>query len=169
MKIYRTFDDNAIKSIMLNQEIWKTCAEEGQEQEDYEPETEADCWLILEADEGFIGAYNIHPHNSTTLELHAHVLPEFRKKYAFESGDLALEWIMNEAPESYQKVIAQIPECYQNVIDFTIGHGFTKEGVNRLSDRIDGVLYDQWLFGITRQEIGEYLDAQQRTKIKQAI
>jgi RimJ/RimL family protein N-acetyltransferase len=158
LKIYRTFDDSAIEAIMFSPEIWKTCAEDGQEQEDFNPDAEADCWLILEAEEGFIGAYNVHPHNCTTLEIHAHILHDFRKKYAFESGDLVLEWILNEAPDSYQKVIAQIPACYQNVIDFTLGHGFKKEGVNRLSDRVGGVLYDQWLLGITREEIGEYLE-----------
>ena len=169
MKIYRTFDDNATRDIMLSPGIWEKCAEEGQAPEDYSPETEADCWLLIEVGGESIGAYNVHPHNSTTLEIHAHILPDFRRKYAFESGDMALEWIMNEAPESYQKVIAQIPSCYKNVIDFTLGHGFVKEGINRLSDVIDGVLYDQWLLGITRPEIEEYLNAKQRTEIRQAV
>jgi len=169
VKIYRTFDDDAVSKIITHPAIWKTVAEEGQLQEDFNPDCEGDCWLLLEADEGNIGVYNIHPHNSVTLEIHAHVLPEFRKKYAFESGDLTLNWIMSEAPERYQKVIAQIPSCYQNVIDFTLGHGFVKEGINRLSDRVDGVLYDQWLLGITRTEIGEYFDAQLRTETRQAV
>lgn len=162
MKIHRTFDDDAVKAIMFHPVIWEKCAEDGQNQEDYDPCTKADCWLIIEAENVNIGMYNIHPHNSTTIEIHAHILPEFRKMYSFESGDMALKWIFGEAPEQYQKVIAQIPACYKNVIDFTLAHGFIKEGINRLSDRVDGVLYDQWLLGITRTEIGEYFDAQQR-------
>ncbi len=160
MNIYRTFDDDAIREIMFNPSIWERCAEDGQEQDEYNPETEADCWLLLEAEEGYIGAYNIHPHNSATLEIHAHILPKYRKKYAMESGDLVLRWILDEAPERYQKVIAQIPACYQNVVDFTLAHGFVEEGINRLSDRINGILSDVWLLGITRTEIKGYLDAQ---------
>lgn len=143
---------------MFNPSIWERCAEDGQEQDKYNPETEADCWLLLETEEGYIGAYNVHPHNSTTLEIHAHILPKYRKEYAFESGDLALKWILDEAPEQYQKVIAQIPVCYQNVIDFTMAHGLVKEGVNRLSTSISGILYDMWLLGITRPEIKEYFN-----------
>ena len=81
MKISRTFDDNAVTNIITHPDIWKTVAEEGQLQEDFNPDCEGDCWLLLEAEEGFIGAYNVHPHNSVTLEIHAHVLPEYRRKY----------------------------------------------------------------------------------------
>jgi RimJ/RimL family protein N-acetyltransferase len=102
--------------------------------------------------------YNIHPHNSVTLEIHAHVLPEYRKQYSLETGDLVLKWIIEEGPEQYKKVIAQIPTCYPNVINFTLAHGFKKEGINRKSDIIDGILYDQVMLGITREEIEDYLN-----------
>lgn len=143
---------------MTHPDIWKTCAELGSNINDYDPEVEADCWLMLDVDGENIGVYNVHAHNSTTIEVHAHVLPEFRQKHSHETGDLVLKWILEEGPEQYQKVIAQIPECYPNVIKFTMAHGFKKEGVNRQSDIVDGILCDQILLGITRSEIEEYLN-----------
>ena len=143
---------------MFHPDIWKTVAEDGQTQESFDPNCKGDCWLLLETNEDIIGVYNLHPHNSVTLEIHAHVLPEYRKRYSMESGDLALRWIVEEGPKQYQKVIAQIPTIYQNVIDFTLAHGFTEEGVNRLSHLKDGELLDQWLLGITRNEINQYLE-----------
>lgn len=157
MKISRTYDLDIIKKIMFNPVIWKSCAEDGQTQEEYKFEMKAHCWLILEVDEKVIGAYNIHANNAVTLELHAHVLPEFRKQYAFETGDTVLKWILEESPDQYQKLVAQIPAYHKNVIDFTLAHGFKKEGINRLSYKIDGKLYDQCLLGITRSEIEDYL------------
>jgi RimJ/RimL family protein N-acetyltransferase len=158
LEIHRSFDPDVIKAIMTNESIWKTCAEPGQKVDEYEAEVEADCWLVLTNGESVIGAYNIHPHNSVTLEIHAHVLPEFRAEYSARSGDLALKWILENAPDKYQKVIAQIPSLYQNVINFTMAHGFVLEGVNRLSSRRGGKLYDQVLLGITRPEIEDYLN-----------
>ena len=159
MRIERTFDEQVVKSVMLHPAIWATVAEDDQIPGDWEPETDGECWLEVVNGDTLVGLYNFHPTNSTTLEIHAHVLPQYRKDCAFESGDLALKWMLEQAPEQYQKVIAQVPTLYGNVIKFTLAHGFTLEGINRLSDRIGGVLYDQYLLGITRNEIQEYLRA----------
>ena len=55
------------------------------------------------------------------------------------------------------KVIAQVPFLYPNVKDFCLKNGFVVEGINRLSHQKDGVIVDQWLLGITRDEIEEGL------------
>lgn len=169
MRIDRTFDPQIVRSVMCHPAIWETVAEEGISPESWEPEMEADCWLSILRGDDCVGVYSVHPHNTTTLEIHANILPQYRKEYAFESGDLALKWILDEAPAHFQKVIAQIPAVYQNVVDFTLAHGFVIEGINRLSDTIDGVLCDQFLLGITRPEIEEYLRVKQRAEIRQAV
>lgn len=158
MRIERTFDEQVVKSVMLHPAIWATVAEETQDPEKWEPEMVADCWLQIVCDGKLIGLYNIHAHNSVTLEIHAQVLPEYRSEYAKESSRQVLQWILDsEDAAGYEKVIAQIPTLYPQVKHFTLNAGFQEEGLNRLSYRKDGKLYDQWLLGITRQEIKAFL------------
>lgn len=160
MRIERTFDAEIIKSVMLHPDIWETCAEDGQHPAMFEPETEADCWLNVLRGTSLVGMYNVHAHNSVTLEIHAQILPEYREECAKESSRQVLQWILDNAPE-YQKVIAQIPTLYPNVKHFTMNAGFQEEGINRLSYMKNGKLYNQWLLGITKPEIEAFLGGKQ--------
>jgi len=162
MRITRTFDPQVVKSVMLSPEIWETVAEDDQQPELFEPEMVSDCWLSVLRGTSLIGLYNIHPHNKVTLEIHAQILPEYREEHAKESSRLVLQWIL-DCPDAddYQKVIAQIPTLYPNVKQFTLNAGFQEEGLNRLSCRRNGKLYDQWLLGITRPEIEAFLGGTQ--------
>ena len=117
------------------------------------PDVVADCWVAIRDGDKVIGLYNLHPHNSCTLEIHAQILKEYRKEYSAATGEAVLRWIVKNAPSSYQKLIAQIPVIYENVKLFTCSQGFQVEGVNRMSYRKNGVLCDQWLLGQTMDEV----------------
>jgi len=129
--------------------MWDCVCEDGHSLKDFDPKPDENCWLSI-AD---IGMYNLHPHNSTTLERHAFILPAKRKENAMLTGKEILKWILENAPEQYQKIIAQVPSIYPNVKDFCIKNGFQVEGINRLSHKKNGEIVDQWLLGITREEI----------------
>ena len=144
---------------MTRPDIWETVAEDGQQAKDFEPDLDSDCWLLMSDDE-VIGLYNFHAHNSVTVEIHAQVLPDHRKEYSQETGLAALRWIYDyefDGGKVYQKVIAQIPVIYENVKRFTCGFGFKVEGINRKSYLKGGVIVDQYLLGITRDEIAEVI------------
>ncbi len=160
MRITRTFDPEIVKSVMLSPEIWETVAEDNQLPELFEPEMVSDCWLQVAADDELVGLYNIHATNAVTLEIHCQILPEYREEHAKESSRHVLQWILDNAPE-YEKVIAQIPTLYPEVKHFTLNAGFQEEGLNRLSYRKNGTLYDQWLLGITKAEIEAFLGGMQ--------
>lgn len=149
MNLERTYNSEYIKSIV--KEMWDCVCEDGHSLETFDPEPTANCWVKLDE----IGLYNLHPSNSSTLEIHAFILPEHRAKHSEESGKEILKWILEKAPEQYQKVIAQVPFLYPNVKDFCVKNGFVVEGVNRLSHKKNGELVDQWWLGITRKEIKE--------------
>ena len=162
MRISRTFDPQIVRSVMCSPAIWETVAEDNQIPETFDPEMVADCWLKIVSGGTLLGLYNIHAHNSVTLEIHAQILPEYRREFGKESSRLVLEWIVsNEEAEGYEKVIAQIPTLYPKVKHFTLNAGFQEEGINRLSYRKNGQLYDQWLLGITRPEIEAFLGGTQ--------
>ena len=152
MNITRTFDEKYIKSIVSK--MWDNVCEDGHSLDDFDPQTEANCWVRVDD----VGLYNLHPHNSTTLELHAFILPEKRKQYSRASCNELFRWILDKAPKQYQKIIAQVPFLYPNVKDFSLRQGFQIEGINRLSHLKHGDIHDQWLLGITIDEMKGVVD-----------
>jgi len=159
MIISRTQDCAVIKSVMKHPEIWKVAAEDHIEIAEWEPEVKGECWLQIVVNDELIGLYNIHALNSVTAEIHAQVLPEYRKKHSKLSAALVLAWIIENEPQ-YQKIVANIPLLYENVINFTLNAGFQCEGVNRQSYLKDGKLYDVAMLGITKPEIVAFLEQQ---------
>ena len=156
MKAYRIYDAALVKRIMTSPEIWETIAEDGQDPDKYDCDVDSECWLLMVDGDDVIGLYNIHAHNAITCEIHAQVMPEYRATHSYETGKAALQWIFDNAQE-YQKVIAQIPVIFENVKKFTCQFGFQVEGINRMSYLKNGEIVDQYLLGITRDEIEEFL------------
>lgn len=153
MKTERTHDVALVKSVMTLPEIFDTVAEDGQDPAAYAPDVVGEIWLAMRANDGdLIGLYNVHAVNAITVEIHAQVLPEQRKEYSRATGLAALRWIRVNLPDCH-KVIATVPALYPNVKKFTMSFGFQPEGVNRASYLKGGKIYDQWLLGITRDEI----------------
>lgn len=156
----RTFDYELIEKIISTPEIFDFICEDGFEKFDQSLiNTEKDCWVSISSDDLCVGVYHLHPHNSVTLEIHAHILSEHRKEHSIASGKAILQWVLDECPDNYQKIIAQVPKLYHNVKVFCEINGFKVEGVNRLSHVKNGTLHDQWLLGITREEIKSFLNA----------
>lgn len=154
----RTRDANVVRSVIAHPDIWKTISEDGHNIDEYEPNVdESECWLMMTFEGELIGLYNYHAHNSATVEVHAHVLPGHRKQHSKETGIAALKWLYENFP-GYNKVIANVPVVYENVKSFTCGCGFQVEGLNRQSYVKNGEYIDQWLLGITRAEIKEFLN-----------
>jgi RimJ/RimL family protein N-acetyltransferase len=154
MSVERTFDTCLIKSIVL--EMWDNVCEDGHTIDEWDPTPDSCGWFKIND----WGLYSLHAANKTTLEMHAFIRPKYRKQYSDQSGILILNYILNELPDRYKKVITEVPAIYPNVKDFCLRHGFQLEGTNRLSHQKNGVLVDQWMFGITRDEIKAVLNDQ---------
>ena len=140
-------------SVLVNDELFDRIAEDGHEPSDHKP-YEKDCYLLIKNDEVVIGVWFLEPENSTTLNIHCNILKEHRA-HGKEAGKLILKWFVEDAPEQYQKLNAEIPFTYPEVYHYTKKYGFKNEGVNRLSVMKKGELVDQWRLGITRTEIKE--------------
>ena len=149
----RTFDVDLIKSVLFNDVIWNACAEDGQSKDDLEIDADKNCFVAIHAKQEVIGIYILHPHNSATLEIHAHILPEHRKEHAIASGQSILQWFKLNAPDNYQKLLAQIPVIHPNVRDFCLKQGFKMEGLLTKSYWKNGELCSQWLMGLSRGDI----------------
>ncbi len=156
----RTTDMELIRGVMSSSEIFAATAEDGAHETDIIIDPVSEAWVqILNSEDDLVALYNFHPHNSVTVEIHAQVLPEFRKRYSYETGISALQWVHDHAPQ-YKKIIAQVPVVHANVVRFIERFGFRREGINRMSYKKNGKLMDQIMFGITWAELKGLLDEQ---------
>ena len=158
--IQRTYDPELIGSVIFHPEIFATIGEDDAEMLDWFPDVETEAWLEVVIGNELIGVYNITAVNHICAEIHAQILPEHRKMHSKESGRLALKWIIDNEPQ-YQKVIANIPTLFPNVIKFTMNCCFQYEGTNRLAYLKNDELHDIIMLGITKQEIMAFLDEKQ--------
>lgn len=151
LKTERTLDQDLVASVMNLPEIVETVAEDGFTGP-YIPDVENEAWLQMIHDQNLIALYRLHGMNSVTVQIHAHVLPKYRKTpLSKQTGWQALEWVL-ENTEAH-KIIALIPSAYPNVRDFTLSFGFELEGTVKESYKKNGEIHDQWLLGITRNQI----------------
>lgn len=157
IKVSRTWDAELVRDVMTRPDIWATVAEDGQFIDDYAVDCTGDCWLEVSDDNLTVGLYNLHPENSVTLQAHIQLLPEYRLDYARPSGKKFFEWIVNEGPKQYQKLIVKIPSIYPNVRKFVEEFGLVLEGTITKSYLKNDELVDMWILGITKDDIKGFI------------
>lgn len=153
MSLDRTNDIELIKSILSDEEIFDRISEDGMTMDDIKIDPKKECWLAAYANEHLIGVFVLAPTNSRCIEIHVHILKEFRS-YAVEATLKVYEFILTT---KYLKLIAKIPDIYKDVIGFSEKMGMKKEGVNRKSYLKNNQLLDQIYLGITTEEISSHL------------
>ena len=145
----RTYDTKLVRSILLDPEINARVTDDSNAK--LKINTKKQCWVKMEVDGELIGVWCLHPLNRWTVRIHAHVLAEYRDKHAMDTCRAILQWFLDNC--DYLKIVAEIPDCYPDVIKFAQKNGFQIEGCNRESVMKSGKLIDQTLLGITRAEI----------------
>ena len=156
MKCERTYNSVIILAVIFNPLIWDAISEDGMRQEDFILDVNGSCWLELRSDAGeLVGVYELKSVNCATLELHAHVMPELRKEHSRQTGIEVLKWIALNAPSSYQKLIAKVPDMHENVHKFLRSFKFTEQGKITESHWKGGKLHDVTIFGLARSQIQE--------------
>lgn len=154
MEVCRTFDLAEIWAILSVKEISEAVFEDDVgDITTFVPSVIDEIWLKVHQNHQIIGLYRFHRMTSICLQVHAHILPKFRKKYSLHSAKLALAWVIKDVV-GLQKIIAYCPEKYKNVYAFLKKFGFEDEGFNRESWRVGGKIYGQYLLGLTKSEFG---------------
>lgn len=154
--VRREFSREVIKKVLRYEGIFDAISEDGQEDVG-EIDVSGDCFLTLTVNDGVVGVYALRPMSRVELDIHAHIMPPYRKMHAKPLTRMVYQWILDNAPQ-YQKVTAQIPEMFPNVVAFAEFNGMTREGVNRLSWLKGEKLHDQIRLGITRDEMISFLE-----------
>lgn len=146
-----------ISIILKDPEIFARVAEDGIDINNYMiPMDGHQCYMMVYLDTIPIGVWLVYPDNSSTLNIHCHILEPYRE-YGKIAGKLIIEWFVNDAPEQYVKLNAEIPFIYPEVYHFTKKFGFMDEGINRFSVKKDGNIINQWRLGLTKAEAVNFL------------
>jgi hypothetical protein len=90
------------------------------------------------------------PRNGITWEVHSASLPETRGKNMVLAGKNAVQWMFANTP--CRKIVTAVPTFNPLAMRLSRMCGMAEEGNDRKSFLKDGVLYDQILYGITKEE-----------------
>lgn len=148
MKVDFTVDRDTIKSILCHPDVYKTISDDlCPASEDYEVDYNA----LYIVDEKPVGCFILHQNGSSDWWCHVQVLPQYRQDYAYNFGRAVLSFAFDNIPHC-QKLLAQIPTKYPNVLKFAQRMGFEKEGINRHSYLKGGKWFDQYYLGLRREK-----------------
>ena len=138
--------------ILADEELFSRVAEDGLTFENYEVPLDK-LHLGIWVDHTLIGFWTVYSENSTTFNIHCHILKQFRE-HSVEAGEVFLNYMFTKF-DGMQKLNAKIPEIYPDVCTYIKKFGFKQEGVDRKSINKNGSLVDRYLFGLTRGDYNE--------------
>ena len=155
MIIERTYDKELIERIATHPKIYKHGAD------DYSPSIEeysAEVWvsnphciaLVGWVEDNPVGAVLGHMRNGVTCEVHICVLPDYWSDSTLFAGD-AVQWLFDNT--GILKLVANIQA--NNMFAFKLARkvGFSLEGISRLSFLKNGILLDQYMFGLSKEDV----------------
>jgi len=148
--IERTSDEKFISDFVLKSEVFDEISEDNFSRDEWQPDMNSG-WFVHKEDDEVCGLWLAELRNGTTLEIHPIVPKKHRGKKAYKGAKEFFSWITKNT--SYKKVNAEIATCYPNAKLFAMQCGMKVEGKIRASFQKNGKLHDQWMLGITREEL----------------
>ena len=146
----QTYNVDIIKSVALVDGIWERISEDHHEKADYIPCLSTTTWYEILDGSVLLGVLGMDHVNSVTQRVHPMVLPEHRTRSVEICRRMIELWC---ASTDYSKIIAEIPECYMDVIKFAKFMGLKQEGIRTKSYRRFGDIIDVYLLGATIEEL----------------
>ena len=147
MYLARVYDVGVINSILAHPSIANQLCDDytvGAKIQDAESLE----WIGVHNDGACQGVFLLIPQNTVTVDVHTALLPSVRGKQSKQAGKLLLDLIFSR----YFKAVTSVPSNNRVAAWFAGSLGFKHEGVNRQSFLKNGVLLDQVLMGMTREE-----------------
>ena len=119
MIVKETTNLDDIKAVLCNPAIYDTIIDDNCPLvEDFEPPIDDDHLYVGGYVKGEIIALMVYHKYLDGNECHVQVLPEYRKKYAIKFGEQSLLF------RGTLPLYAEIPDLYQNVLDFALLNNF---------------------------------------------
>lgn len=104
-------------------------------------------YIFLYPDKGCL--FMLVPSSFVLMEVHTMIAKEARGKQAIINSFKAIDWLFTNS--RCEKIITHVPDFNKPAKIFTRKLGFKKIGVNTKSFKRDGVLHDQTLYGLEKE------------------
>lgn len=124
---------------------WDRISDDGAPELYFPPMGEGNLWVRA----GDYGVFLLSRQNHVTYEVHTILLPCARGK-AVEIGKQALAWAWANTPA--KRLITNVPAFNPLALRLAKAVGFIEYGINRQSFQKGGVLYDQTVLGLSKEE-----------------
>jgi len=125
--VKETTNIDDIKAVLCNPEIYDTISDDNDPKlEDFEPPITDEYLYVCGYVNGEVIGLMVYHKYLDGNKCHVNVLPEFRKKHAKDFGEQSLRF------SGTRPLYAEIPDLYQNVLDFAKLNSF--EVIDRKDD-----------------------------------
>ena len=145
--VSRVFDVTEIEKIIYHEKVIHLSTEGGIKGD---IDTNKDCWLGTYLKELLVGVFVFNPVNSVSVYAHCYFLPSYRKMVSNTSYMLSMKWLFDES--KYKKVIVKCTKKDRQVKGFCLKKGFSLEGEIKQSAAHKGLIVDELIFGITKDD-----------------
>jgi RimJ/RimL family protein N-acetyltransferase len=107
-------------------------------------------FVLVHAGEELAGLYAMQFHSAIMLEIHTCLMPSFHGEFARQAARAIIGWVFSQTP--CEKMITLVPVTNRAALRYAHRSGLKQEGCITQSVKRGGVLQDQILLGITKQE-----------------
>lgn len=148
MKIERTHDMALVALILAHPQIFPHIHEDGTD-EPAPLDHDGFHWMLV-SDAEPAGVFLAYQRGAACWEMHTCLLPRIWGEGANEAARLLGEYLFLTIGAN--KVVTNVPAPNRHALRFAKRNGMQIEGVNRASFLLGGVMHDQTMLGITKQE-----------------
>jgi RimJ/RimL family protein N-acetyltransferase len=147
MILERTHDMTAVNAIARHPLVWPALCDD-LTQDTTLPDL-PDLTYLGVYNPDLIGFFMLKMQNGICAEVHTCLHPDAWGKIALQAGRALLRFVFDCG---IMKLVSSVPSNNSKALRFALSLGLKQEGVNRQSFLKDGVLLDQIMVGITREE-----------------
>lgn len=143
-------DFDILNAIVREESVYRACSD------DFAPDAQAFdltgagmLFVLVRAGGMIAGFYALHFHSAIMAEIHTCILPRFRGDTAARAARKIIAWVFEQT--QCLKLITLVPECNKVAAAYARRAGLVDEGLLTKSFLKGGVLHDQLLLAICKE------------------
>jgi len=147
----RTLDYELVRGIVTHPKVYPHVADDGAPKaQDWQALASDTVWYILVRLDGTpAGVFILVPQNAICYELHTCLLPMLWGS-AIVAGQLMFTWMFEHSPA--RRIMTNVPDYNRLALRAAQKSGMQEFGVNTKSYLRGGILYNQIMLGISKEE-----------------
>lgn len=151
--VERTVDYELIRGIVTHPKVYPYISDDASlPAGEWVPVEHDGIWYVLvRQDEAPRGVFVFTPQNAVCYEVHTCLNPALWGRYSGEAAQLALRYMFDHSP--CRRVVTNVPAYNRLALKFARNNGLEQFGLNPQSYLKNGMLYDQHMLGISKEQL----------------